>query len=57
MNIKYVKRILEEVGIYMDQLYIHDPDGYMVEICNCEKLPIEPIMARRLSSDQTQIQK
>jgi len=46
MNIKYVKRIVEEAGIYVDQLFIHDPDGYMVEICNCEKLPMEPIMAR-----------
>ena len=23
----------------MDKLFIHDPNGYMVEICNCEKLP------------------
>ena len=57
MNITYVKRIVEEAGIYMDQLFIHVFDGYMVEICNCEKLPMEPIMARRLSSDPTQIQK
>ena len=55
MNIKYVKRIV--AGIYVDQLFIHDPEGYMVEICNCEKLPMEPIMAKILSSDQTQIQK
>ena len=41
----------------MDQLFIHDPDGYMVEICNCEKLPMERSTATRLSSDQTQIQK
>ena len=57
MNIKYVKWIVEEEGIYMDQLFIHVFDGCMVEICNCEKLPVKPIMARRLSSDQTQIQK
>ena len=57
MNIKYVKRIVEEERIYMDQIFIHDPHGYMVEICDCEKLPMEPNMAMRLSSDQTQIQK
>jgi hypothetical protein len=58
MNIKYVKRIVEEGGIYMDQLFIHDPDGYMVELCNCENLPMEPIMAGRFPSHiQIQIQK
>jgi catechol 2,3-dioxygenase-like lactoylglutathione lyase family enzyme len=44
INIKYVKRIVEEGGIYVDQLFIHDPDGFMVEICNCENFPVEPIM-------------
>ena len=43
MNIKYVKRIVKEEGIYMDKLFIRNPDGYMVEICNCEKPPMEPI--------------
>ena len=57
MNIKYVKLIIEEAGIYVDQLFIHDLDGYMLEICNCEKLPMELSTARRLSFDQTQIQK
>lgn len=44
MNMKYVKRIVEEGGIYVDQLFIHDPDGFMVEVCNCENFPVEPIM-------------
>lgn len=44
MKMKYVKRIVEEGGIYVDQLFIHDPDCYMVEVCNCENLPVEPIM-------------
>lgn len=43
MNMKYVKRIVEEGGIYVDQLFIHDPDGFMVEVCNCENFPVEPI--------------
>jgi len=43
MKVKYVKRIVEEGGIYVDQLFIHDPDGFMVEICNCENFPVEPI--------------
>jgi catechol 2,3-dioxygenase-like lactoylglutathione lyase family enzyme len=60
MNIKYVKRIVEEGGIYVDQLFIHDPDCYMVEVCNCENLPVEPIVGsasacslRLLSHPQT----
>jgi len=44
MNMKYVKRIVEDGGIYVDQLFIHDPDGFMVELCNCENFPVEPIM-------------
>jgi len=43
MNMKYVKRIVEDGGIYVDQLFIHDPDGFMVELCNCENFPVEPI--------------
>lgn len=44
LKIKYVKRIVEDGGIYVDQLFIHDPDGFMLEICNCENFPVEPIM-------------
>lgn len=44
MKIKYVKRIVEEGGIYVNQLFFHDPDCYMIELCNCENLPVEPIV-------------
>ncbi|RYR75866.1 hypothetical protein Ahy_A01g000454 [Arachis hypogaea] len=43
MKIKYVKNIVEENGIYVDQLFFHDPDGWMIEICNCDKLPVVPL--------------
>uniref|UniRef100_A0A0D6QZB5 VOC domain-containing protein n=1 Tax=Araucaria cunninghamii TaxID=56994 RepID=A0A0D6QZB5_ARACU len=43
MKIKYEKRVVEEGGIYVDQIFFHDPDGYMIEICNCENLPIVPL--------------
>lgn len=43
MRIKYVKRRVEEGGLYVDQLFIHDPDGFMIEICNCENLPVVPL--------------
>ncbi|CAM8906926.1 unnamed protein product [Rhodiola kirilowii] len=42
-NIEYVTAVVEEGGIIVDQLFFHDPDGYMVEICNCHVLPILPL--------------
>ncbi|XP_027337526.1 uncharacterized protein LOC113851254 [Abrus precatorius] len=43
MNIKYVTAVVEDGGIQVDQLFFHDPDGYMIEICNCQNLPVLPI--------------
>ncbi|XP_068660780.1 glyoxylase I 4-like [Aristolochia californica] len=45
MNIEYATALVEEGGIKVDQLFFHDPDGYMVEICNCENLPVLPLSA------------
>ncbi|XP_065870479.1 glyoxylase I 4-like [Euphorbia lathyris] len=42
-KIEYVTAVVEEGGITVDQLFFHDPDGYMVEICNCQNLPILPL--------------
>ncbi|WOL08994.1 hypothetical protein Cni_G17747 [Canna indica] len=54
MNIAYVQSRVEEGGVFVDQLFFHDPDGFMIEICNCENLPVislsgEPIMACKIS--------
>jgi len=43
MDIVYVTAVVEEGGIQVDQLFFHDPDGYMIEICNCQNLPVLPI--------------
>lgn len=43
MEIDYVKCRVEEAGICVDQLFFHDPDGTMIEICNCEVLPVVPL--------------
>ncbi|KAJ0009784.1 hypothetical protein Pint_32850 [Pistacia integerrima] len=43
MNIEYVTAVVEEGGITVDQLFFHDPDGYMIEICNCQNLPVLPL--------------
>lgn len=48
-NIKYVKRTVEddddeddEEGTAIDQMFFNDPDGFMIEICNCESLKLVP---------------
>ncbi|KAA8515620.1 hypothetical protein F0562_018769 [Nyssa sinensis] len=42
-NIKYMKRTVEdEKGTTIDQLFFKDPDGFMIEICNCENLKLVP---------------
>ncbi|XP_020596427.1 uncharacterized protein LOC110036343 [Phalaenopsis equestris] len=43
MGIEYITAVVEESGIEVDQIFFHDPDGYMVEICNCDNLPVIPL--------------
>lgn len=55
MNIEYVTAVVEEGGIKVDQLFFHDPDGYMIEICNCDNLPVLPVSCplKRQSNTET----
>ena len=43
LGITYIQRCVEEGGIYVDQIFFHDPDGFMIEICNCDNLPVVPL--------------
>jgi hypothetical protein len=43
MEIKFLERRVEEGGIFVDQLFFHDPDGFMIEVCTCDNLPIVPL--------------
>jgi hypothetical protein len=45
MGIPYVQRCVEEGGINVDQIFFHDPDGFMIEVCNCDNLPVIPLAA------------
>ena len=45
MENEYVHATVEEGGIKVDQLFFHDPDGFMIEICNCDSLPVIPLAA------------
>lgn len=50
MGIKSVRARVEEGGIYVDQLFFHDPDGFMIEICNCDNLPVVPLTGEMVRS-------
>ncbi|KAK7328323.1 hypothetical protein VNO77_22427 [Canavalia gladiata] len=59
MNMEYVTAVVEDGGIQVDQLFFHDPDGYMIEICNCQNLPVLPISScplKQLSTNNTKDQ-
>ncbi|WOG83006.1 hypothetical protein DCAR_0102179 [Daucus carota subsp. sativus] len=43
MRIEYVTAVVTEGGVVVDQLFFHDPDGYMIEICNCQNIPVLPL--------------
>ncbi|EAY72730.1 hypothetical protein OsI_00595 [Oryza sativa Indica Group] len=45
MGVRYVQRRVEEGGVYVDQIFFHDPDSFMIEICTCDKLPVVPLDA------------
>ncbi|XP_058774107.1 glyoxylase I 4-like [Vicia villosa] len=52
MKIDFARALVEENGVKVDQLFFHDPDGFMIEICNCDNLPVIPLvgdMARSCS--------
>ena len=53
LGIQHVRALVEEGGIQVEQLFFHDPDGFMIEICNCDNLPVIPLVgeiARSCSS-------
>ncbi|KAL6848012.1 hypothetical protein ACP4OV_022140 [Aristida adscensionis] len=44
LGIRHVQRRVEEGGIHVDQLFFHDPDGFMIEVCTCDNLPVVPLL-------------
>ncbi|XP_020571515.1 uncharacterized protein LOC110018520 [Phalaenopsis equestris] len=43
MEISYIHRRVEEWGLHVDQLFFHDPDGFLIKVCNFENLPLIPL--------------
>ncbi|KAK8967562.1 hypothetical protein KSP40_PGU017328 [Platanthera guangdongensis] len=39
-EIGYIRRRAEKWGLCVDQLFFHDPDGFMIEVCSFENLPM-----------------
>jgi hypothetical protein len=42
-EIAYVRAMVGEGGIHVDKIFFHNPDGFMVEICDCDNLPVVPL--------------
>ncbi|KAE8694015.1 B-box type zinc finger family protein [Hibiscus syriacus] len=50
MGMKYVTAVVEDEVNRVDQVFFHDPDGYMIELCNYENIPILPLASCSLLS-------
>ncbi|BDA46862.1 hypothetical protein COCOBI_09-3150 [Coccomyxa sp. Obi] len=46
-NIPYVMAKVEEHGVVVSQIFFHDPDNNMIEVCNCDNLPKELLSESR----------
>lgn len=43
-GIKHSRTTLDENGVKIEQVFFHDPDGFMIEICTCENFPVKPLV-------------
>ncbi|KAK3144121.1 hypothetical protein QOZ80_4AG0309050 [Eleusine coracana subsp. coracana] len=43
MELEFVATRVLDGETVVEQLFFHDPDGNMIEICECEKLPVIPL--------------
>ena len=43
LGIDYKEQVIFEGGVILNQVFFHDPDRNMIEICNCDTLPIRPL--------------
>ncbi|TVU15048.1 hypothetical protein EJB05_38548, partial [Eragrostis curvula] len=44
MELEFVATRVQDGETVVEQLFFHDPDGNMIEICECEKLPVVPLV-------------
>ncbi|KAI5060556.1 hypothetical protein GOP47_0024976 [Adiantum capillus-veneris] len=43
LGVRHKRVQVEESGILVDQIFFHDPDGFMIEVCTCDNLPVVPL--------------
>lgn len=43
LGLDFVKQEIDEAGVHVTQLFFHDPDNNMIEICNCDLIPVIPL--------------
>lgn len=43
MELEFVAARVRDGETVVEQLFFHDPDGNLIEICDCEKLPVVPL--------------
>ena len=43
LKVDFVKQAVVDNGVTVEQLFLHDPDHNMIEICNCESFAVCPI--------------
>ncbi|EOA12251.1 hypothetical protein CARUB_v10008045mg [Capsella rubella] len=44
MDISFLKTIIKHGGIQVEQVFFHDPNGFMIEICSCGNIPAVPMI-------------
>lgn len=50
--IKYKRLEVDEGGISVNQVFFHDPNGFMIEVCNCDRLPVVPLARAAQATNQ-----
>lgn len=43
MELEFVAARVRDGETVVEQLFFRDPDGNVVEVCDCEKLPVIPL--------------
>jgi hypothetical protein len=43
LGVPFVRERVQDGGVVVEQLFFHTPDNLVIEVCNCESLPIRPL--------------
>jgi hypothetical protein len=51
MELEFVAARVRDGETVVEQLFFHDPDGNVIEVCDCEKLPVIPLAVADAGAD------